>query len=93
MHDLPKKRSEEKETSGDTSVFLGRWERPGGERRKKTKVRGLRGAENVARRLDVETGWSQLDYAIAIKFSFQEDEDEPIENRSGRIGYAIGDPY
>ena len=55
MHDLPKKRSEEEEeeeeeeeTSGDTSVFLERWERPGGERRKKTRVRGLRGAENVA---------------------------------------------
>lgn len=67
-----------------TSVFLGRWERPGGERRKKTRVRGLRGAENVARRLDVETAWSQLD--CAIKFSFQERRRVDRKSNS-RIGY------
>lgn len=77
---MPKKRSEEKETS----VFLGRWERPGGERRKKTRVRGLRGAENVARRLDVETAWSQLD--CAIKFSFQERRRVDRKSNS-QIGY------
>lgn len=52
VHDLPEKRSEEKETSGDTSVFS--W-KVGTAWRRKEKENESKRAENVARRLDVET--------------------------------------